>query len=381
MTKVITAALFIIVIPLSGLAVSINDITSANQYLEKLKNEITKEEKELETIENTKEKILKQISHIEKKISFNEEVLDKLNERISRLEKNQKQLNVEIRKAEKKAEKLKSSLKKSNIYILDNKGYTELKLLMFSKTYHNTIKNMEILEKINDRLLDKIKDLNKATEKIRHLKAKYDETESNLRKIYSMKKNISEDLSNQKIKHKQTLALLKEDKKSKQEYINILNKKRNTLQEKITELQKEDTSNNSISKSVFAREKGKLPWPASGKIIEEFGPKKIEGFKGEVLNKGIRIALDSETIKSVFDGTVKYVDWIRGYGNIIIVKHDKYYYTLYANLDKIYVNTGQDVLGGEQIGSININSGNKKSTLYFEVRKQNEAVNPSLWLK
>ncbi|WP_273266865.1 murein hydrolase activator EnvC family protein, partial [Flexistipes sinusarabici] len=133
--------------------------------------------------------------------------------------------------------------------------------------------------------------------------------------------------------------------------------------------------------SVFAKAKGTLPWPAEGKVIEEFGPKKIEGFRGKVFNKGIKIALESEGVKSVFDGTVKYVDWIRGYGNIIIVKHDKNYYTLYANLDKIYVSTGQEVLGGEQIGSINIYSGNKKSTLYFEVRKQNEAVNPSLWLK
>lgn len=380
MSKIITVILFVI-FPLLSTAVSINDITSANKYLKKLKNEINKEEKELKTIENTKEKILKQIRHIENNIAYNEEVLEKLNERMSKLKKNKNKLTLEIRETEKKADRLKSRLKSSNIYIIDNKGYTKIKLLMFSQTYHNTIKNMEILEKINSKLLSEIKELKKATEKIRDLKTKYDDAVSNLKKIHTMKKNVSEDLSNQKIKHKQTLALLKEDKKSKEEYIKILNEKRNALQEKIEKLEESENKNDSISVSGFAKAKGKLPWPVSGKVIEKFGPKKIEGFKGKVYNKGIKIAVKSETVESVFDGTVKYVDWIRGYGNIIIVKHDKYYYTLYANLDKIYVSTGQEVLGGEQIGSININSGNKKSTLYFEVRKQNEAVNPSLWLK
>ena len=380
MSRIIAVVLFVIV-PLLSLAVSINDITSANKYLKKLKNEINKEEKELKTIENTREKILRQVRHIENKIAYNEEVLEKLNERMSKLKKNKNELNIEIRKTEKKIDRLKSRLKRSNTYIIDNKGYTKLKLLMFSQTYHNTIKNMEILEKINSKLLSEIKELKKATEKIRDLKAKYDDAVSNLKKIYTMKKNVSEDLSNQKIKHRQTLALLKEDKKSKKEYIKILNEKRNALQEKVEKLEKNESNNSSNSESGFAEAKGKLPWPVSGKILEDFGPKEVEGFRGKVFNKGIKIAVESETVKSVFDGTVKYVDWIRGYGNIIIVKHDKNYYTLYANLDKIYVSTGQEVLGGEQIGSINIYSGNKKSTLYFEVRKQNEAVNPSLWLK
>lgn len=380
MSKAVSVLLFAI-IPLLSAAVSINDITSANKYLEKLKNEINREEKELKTIKNTREKILKQVRHIEKKISYNEEVLEKLDERMSKLKKNKQKLTQEIRETNKKIHRLKSRLKRSNIYIIDNKGYTKLKLLMFSQTYHNTIKNMEILEKINNKLLDEIKELKKATQKIEDLKAKYDTAESNLKNIYAMKKNVSEELVNQKIKYKQTLALLKEDKKSKEEYIEILNEKRNALQKKIEELEKSENKSDSIAESVFAKAKGTLPWPAEGKVIEEFGPKKIEGFRGKVFNKGIKIALESEGVKSVFDGTVKYVDWIRGYGNIIIVKHDKNYYTLYANLDKIYVSTGQEVLGGEQIGSINIYSGNKKSTLYFEVRKQNEAVNPSLWLK
>ncbi|HCW93843.1 MAG TPA: hypothetical protein DHM44_09195, partial [Flexistipes sinusarabici] len=80
---------------------------------------------------------------------------------------------------------------------------------MFSQTYHDTIKNMEILEKINSKLLSEIKKLKKASQKIEELKTQYDDAESNLKKIYTMKKNVSEDLANQKIKYKQTLALLK----------------------------------------------------------------------------------------------------------------------------------------------------------------------------
>lgn len=373
--------IFFFLIPLNICSEVINDIKAANEYLDKLHNEIKEEETSLKNIKNTRKNLLKKIEHIEKKISYAESVLEQLNIRLVKLNKNKNSLEKEIEENEKKMEILKNQLKKSNTYIVDNRGYTQLKVLIFSKTYHDTIKNMEILEKINGKIIDKVKQLKQIVRKIEKLKKEYDDTAGNLNEIYRAKKNVAQELSNEKLRHEQTLTLLKEDEKSKREYIEVLNNKYNMLSNKIKELEKQKNSNPNKFSTSFEKYKGKIPWPAKGKVVEKYGPKKIDGFKGEVFNKGIKIAINSEKINSVFDGKVKYVDWIRGYGNIVIVQHDKYYYTLYANLDKVFVNPGQNVLQDEQIGQINITTGNNNSTLYFEVRKQNKAVNPLLWLQ
>lgn len=369
------------IIPVIASAEVINNLTSANKYLDKLKNEISEEEKELKTLESTKKHLLKRISVINKKVTYNEEILDKLNSRLAKLNSQKSKLTKEIKNTQELITDLKNQLKRSNTYIIDNKGYTQLKVLVFSKTYHDTIKNMEILEKINDRIYNKINELKQAVDKVEKLEIKYEDTASNLKQLYRAKKNVKEELSNEKLKYKQTLALLKEDKKSKEEYLDILNKKYNMLSNKVKDLRKKSKNNNNDFSTGFSKNKNKLPWPAEGKIIENFGPKKIDGFDGEVFNKGIRISLSQNNIKAVFDGRVKYVDWIRGYGNIVIVQHDKFYYTLYANLDKVFVETDQNVLQGEQVGKVNINTGNNNPTLYFEIRKQNKAVNPLAWLK
>lgn len=373
--------IFLFLIPINISSTVISDIRTANKYLDKLHNEIKQEESELKNIKNTREDLLGRIEHIEKKISFAESVLKELNVRIEKLNKNKNSLEKEIVENEQQLQNLKNQLNKTNTYIVDNKGYTQLKVLIFSKTYHDTIKNMEILDRINNKIINKINQLKQIVEKIEKLKKDYSNAARNLNEIYTAKQKVTKELSNEKLKYEQTLALLKEDEKNKKEYIKILNNKYNMLSNKIKELEKQKSGDPNEFSTSFEKYRGKIPWPAKGKVVEEFGPKKIDGFNGEIFNKGIKIALNNENISAVFDGKVKYVDWVRGYGNIVIIQHDKYYYTLYANLDKVFVNIGQDVLQKEQIGQINITTGKNNSTLYFEIRKQNEAVNPLLWLQ
>jgi len=242
---------------------------------------------------------------------------------------------------------------------------------------------MEIIEQINSNLKEKIDQVNRKKNEISELKNELDLRNNALLRILNLKETTLNDLKNEKLKLEQLVKILNEDEEGKKEYIKLLNKKYSELQEKLKQIrpQIEKEGGEKLASSNFFKSQGKIPWPATGEVIEHYGPKKINDFNGEIFIKGIKIRIKDEGyIRAVFDGIVKYIDWVRGYGNIVIVKHDEFFYTLYANLDEIFVSIDQKVKMNEKIGIIDVDVKDITPYLYFEIRKQDKAVDPEKWL-
>ncbi len=77
---------------------------------------------------------------------------------------------------------------------------------------------------------------------------------------------------------------------------------------------------------------------------------------------------------------VKYADWFKGYGNLIILDHGGNYYTLYAHADQIQVNAGDQVDTRQVLGKVGDTDSVKGSHLYFEVRANGKPEDPQRWL-
>jgi murein DD-endopeptidase MepM/ murein hydrolase activator NlpD len=119
-------------------------------------------------------------------------------------------------------------------------------------------------------------------------------------------------------------------------------------------------------------------WPIRGTIISKFGPK-----KGGLYNDGINIkAKEGTVVKAAEDGMVAYVgNELKGYGNLVIIKHSSGWITAYAHLASSKVARGQKVAKGAKVGTVG-SSGNVDSPqLYFGLRKGRDAVNPENYLK
>ena len=118
-------------------------------------------------------------------------------------------------------------------------------------------------------------------------------------------------------------------------------------------------------------------WPIRGEIISKFGPK-----SGGLYNDGINIAgLEGDAVKAAEDGIVSYSgNELKGYGNLVILKHSGGWITAYAHLSKVVVKRGQKVRKLGKVGEVG-SSGNVKSPqLYFGLRKGRDAVNPENYL-
>ena len=103
----------------------------------------------------------------------------------------------------------------------------------------------------------------------------------------------------------------------------------------------------------FATTKGKLFWPVSGKIIKQFGRIKNPVTNTHYQNDGVDIrAPVGDEVRVVFPGVVSVITWLRGRGNVIMVRHVGNYYTVYTHLSEISVGYGKIVYSGDLIGRV-----------------------------
>jgi septal ring factor EnvC (AmiA/AmiB activator) len=132
----------------------------------------------------------------------------------------------------------------------------------------------------------------------------------------------------------------------------------------------------------FGAVRGRLAWPADGKVIGEYGAQVHPRFGTRTFRNGIDIEVPEGTgIVAVYPGHVVYTGWFRGYGNLIIVDHGGEYYTLYAHAAEIRVAEGEDVTQGQTIGTVGDTGSLQGPRLYFEVRHQGKPQDPTQWLR
>ena len=143
---------------------------------------------------------------------------------------------------------------------------------------------------------------------------------------------------------------------------------------------KSKTTKTSAAKEVYVAPKNrtaKFAWPVKGTVSSGFG---VIG-KGRK-NDGINIKAPLGTdIKAADKGVVAYAgNELKGFGNLVLIKHSDGWITAYAHADKIFVSKGQSVLKGEKIATVGKTGGVDSPQLHFEVRAGKKAVNPRLYL-
>jgi septal ring factor EnvC (AmiA/AmiB activator) len=127
----------------------------------------------------------------------------------------------------------------------------------------------------------------------------------------------------------------------------------------------------------FAKLKGRLRLPVRGQVTGRFGAPREGG--GTWKGLFIRAAQGSE-VKAIAKGQVVYAEWMRGFGNLLIIDHGAGYLTVYGNSDALYKQVGDHVEGGETVSIAGASGGNPDSGLYFELRHQGRALDPMQWV-
>jgi murein DD-endopeptidase MepM/ murein hydrolase activator NlpD len=131
----------------------------------------------------------------------------------------------------------------------------------------------------------------------------------------------------------------------------------------------------------FTSNKGNLPWPVTkGVISGRFGNHKHAVYEHlTTINNGIDIITNSGTkARSVFNGKVAAVIVLPGGKKAVLLQHGEFF-TMYSNLDKVFVNKGDEINTQEDIATV-LTDENGKTEIHFEIWQGNQKQNPSFWI-
>jgi murein hydrolase activator len=135
---------------------------------------------------------------------------------------------------------------------------------------------------------------------------------------------------------------------------------------------------NSFDGSPFDQLKGKLTLPVKGIVTNRFGTPRPDS---TVQWKGLFLKTPGgQTVKAIAAGQVVYADWLRGFGNLLIIDHGNGYMSLYGNNETLYKQVGDILRGGDTIATVGNSGGNEDFGLYFELRHQSKPLDPMKWV-
>lgn len=418
--------LFAILISVEGIYSQTDKIETKKKELQNLKDEISKLESDLVQKNRKEKKSLEDLENINKQNFLLSKLLTTL-----RSEENQKQTEIEtqtvkISEIEKEIDQLQKNYAKYVKSTYKHGSYTDWESVVNSESFNQAVIRLEYLKRFS---VSRKKDLEKLeTNKKDLITAKKKlEVEKHEKEILTKQKESEEIALKKKLKdHKNILAEIKKDKKKIQKSVNDKRKSEQKIggmisklveeaeQKRIAEEKKRkekelEKTKTVVSKDVkikdkvftkkevetedynvdlstskfssFTELKGKLNWPITkGKVVRKFGESLNPNLKTVTVNYGIDIKASGDlSVKNVAEGVVATVEWLPGYGTVLIVSHSGSYRTVYGHLSEVFVQEGDKIKSGGVIGKVGESV--EGNLLHFELWNARQYVNPELWLR
>ncbi len=302
-------------------------------------------------------------------------------------------------------------------YMHGNQSYTQLILQDKNPSeIARDVKYFSYIAKAHAKVIDdmqgnlaKVKELNNKTavalQEVADLKAKQEAEKKTLVQQKQEKSKVVKSLSNQIASQRNEIDKLKRDEKSLSNLVERLAKivppivkhkksKKSAPDETVADERPNKNSGKKTEKSTivasnetlpsndfaginFASLRGKLRLPVRGEVANRFGASREDT---GVSWKGLFIkSAEGSDVKSVADGRVVFADWMRGFGNLIIVDHGNGYMSLYGNNQAVLKHVGEEVDAGDTIASVGNSGGNESNGLYYELRHQSQPFDPLSW--
>jgi septal ring factor EnvC (AmiA/AmiB activator) len=204
-------------------------------------------------------------------------------------------------------------------------------------------------------------------------KERYEQLQKNQQQLSQLIESIDRQIALNARKEKERLA--KEKAKREAEA------KQRAAQQK-PQMAKPDPRRTTVAPAVgnFGNLRGKLTMPTKGSVAARFGQKR-EGAAANLAWRGLLIrAPQGQNVVATASGTVVFSDWMRGFGNLLIVDHGSNYLSVYANNESLLKSRGDRVKQGETIATVGNSGGEDEPGLYFELRYKGKPFNPQPWM-
>ena len=371
------------------------DVSSQKARREKLEREIAIIDNQLAQNATKSSAMLSNLSLIRKKISNRKELVNQSDRTIKtyadRIYLTQKKIN----RMQARVDTLTSHYSRLVLSAYKNRDARIWYMYMLaSEDLGQAFRRYSYFRNLSSQMNDEAKKIREAQDE---LAAQRDSLAALKRDAETVKKDRVVELNRLKKEEKEAVSVVKKLKNIRKTYLKQLNEKKKEVLALNREIERivaaAMKSGKSTSKggkkteidhklaAEFAKNKGKLPWPADGPVVGRFGKHFHPVYKNLELppNNGVDIALGKGTqVNAVFGGTVSQVLVMPGYNQCVLVQHGNYF-TFYCKLKSVDVKAGDKVKIGQTIGRVDTINGDTQ--LHFEVWQGTKPQNPEVWLK
>ena len=375
--------------------------TSQRDYNEELRyqneaiNAMKKEMDDLRTKirkTNTKEvTTAKRITNLDEEIALVSKLIQSLKNEEQKTKNRVQILEKEIKSKEEELELLKLRYKQRVVNTYMRGRLSNLEKVLSSTSWRQAVYRTQYLKVISEIEQEMTKQIESLLIQISKQKL---ELESVLRNNLALKREKRKQMSSlrkMRIKRKKELTRIRQDKNALANYIQeksagikqlegiikkvLEDKARFEREERIRQQQEV------LQTKSFNTLRGQLPWPASGRVISKFGKQWNAKLKTTTDNPGIDIkGKPGSAIRSVLNGVVTTITYIRGYGTTVIIDHGGGFYTVYSHVTNIQTHVDSEVRSGDVIAYMGDSGSINGSKLHFEIWGKGQKLNPEKWL-
>ena len=359
-------------------------INALNEEIQQLRSKINKAE--------TRERsTVKRISDLDLEISLTEKLIQALKKEEEKTRARIFQLKENIQKNDNELEILRARYEQRIVNAYLKGQLTDLERVFSSTTWRQAMYRthyLKIISEIEQKLTKKIEKL------LIEIGQQKLELEVVLRSNLNLKRDKERQMSsyrNMRINREKELNRIRSDKKSLVNYIDekeagiqqlesiikkvLEDKARFEREERIRQQQQ------ILKTKSFKALKGNLPWPAQGRIIAKFGRQWNPKLKTTTDNPGIDIkGQPGSAIRSIMNGVVTTITYIRGYGTTIIVDNGGGFYTVYSHVTNIQTHVDSEIRAGDVIAYMGDSGSINGSKLHFEIWGKGQKLDPEKWL-
>lgn len=389
--------LFLLMLTIYG---NCQSVESLEKKIASIQKDIKLAEKLLKETSKNKETTINQVTLLQTQIAQRESLIKTYQSQVNALNKEIQKNKNGIASAKKDLALFQKEYANLLVIAYRNKGKTNNLLFIFSaEDFNQAMRRMRYIQELNDLVKVKIEEIKNTQEKINRQLNKNENNKKDIEKVLAKEKEEKASLVKDRDKLNTDLASLKKKESQIQKDIKTKENETKKLKKEIEKIiaeeirkakEREEQAKKNNTKSVdynlsnnFAQNKGKLPYPVEqGIITGKYGlSQHPTQSKVTVNNNGVDISTTKGSkALSVFEGEVCFVT-SQGNNNVILIRHGLYF-TLYSNLEKVFVKSGDKVTTLQEIGRIHTNVSDGKTILHFEIWQENKTtVNPALWIR
>ncbi len=382
-----------------------------------LRNEIVELENELSQKTQKEKESFEALENYNKQAFLLNKVINKLRKEEATQQREIANLEKKIKSIEEEINLLKDNYAKYVLALYKKGTYNELESIVNAESLRQAIVRIHYLRKFSERRKFDLEEFKNKKQKLFKVKTKVELEKRKKVLLVAEKKSDEGQLENKLDERRKVLSSIKKDKaellktltvkKQSQEQIKSLiaklveeaerRKREEELRRKLLLASKDgeivnetdfieesdmgvEYSLNTSTFSSFTELKGNMLWPLhNGKIVKRFGQNRNVELKTVTVNYGVDISLKKDpNVRCVAEGIVSAIDWLPGYGSVVIVSHKGDYRTVYGHLAEIYVGEGDRIVTGKVIAKIGESVDGK--VLHFEIWNSRTNQNPEEWL-